>query len=133
MHTGIDCVALTVSAMHVERRETRVWAGEIAADVRHQKASGEKESPEEKRRATERRKKVCISLRWSAAPGDASGRTEGLHLLLLVWESALDGPDPKKRALDSMLECSPPRESLVSRGAIFSVSSPPSAVTSSAT
>lgn len=45
MHTGVDCVALPVSAVRVERRETRVWAGEIAADVRHQKALGEKGSP----------------------------------------------------------------------------------------
>lgn len=32
MYTGIDCVALTVSAMGVEGRETRVWAGETAED-----------------------------------------------------------------------------------------------------
>lgn len=27
MHTGADCVCLTISAMGVERRERRVWAG----------------------------------------------------------------------------------------------------------
>lgn len=50
MHTGVDCVRLTISAMRAERRERRVWAGavgEIAGIRRLQRERNRDRKPRE--------------------------------------------------------------------------------------
>lgn len=39
MHTGVNCSALTVSAVGVGGRGTQVWAGAAAEDARHRKVT----------------------------------------------------------------------------------------------
>lgn len=69
-----------------------MWAGATAEDVRRQKATEKKGSPEQKGRAT-KMTMVCASI-LSSAPVEASRRAGRPQFLLLVRESALDRAEP---------------------------------------